>query len=551
MKKTINITLNGLVFNIEEDAYSELQDYLNALKNHFGNSDHGKEVLTDIEARFAEQLNNALHHRKIEAVNMEHVREIIANMGSVADLTDSAKITDAGGSRISGKRRLYRNPDDLVVSGVASGIASYFNIDPIIPRLLFVLGAFVGGYGVLLYVILWVIIPKAQTSAQKLEMKGTPVNLANLEENARDQQVQRGQFSLIRYFIRELFYLLGRFLRALGPVILSIVGVIATAVAFVALFATTLLTTLMLFDPNSPYIDPAITQVFNGSEYVFLISSGFVSVLIPVLIGLLIGISLVRRKNSFTAPLMLTFGVLWTAAALTFGYLATSTAPQIEAAVRSIESRPEFSKEFVVDDFHAVKTQRDERIKITYGTQTKITAYGRERELDNLELMVKDGELTINHNDEFRICIFCITRPTSLEIIVPALDRVDATNASRVEISGFNGETDFAIRARNAARVQYTGRPNSMTVDSNNAARVILNGSTNALTAELTNAARLEAGQFTASQVTVSALNSSDAEVHATARLQATASGASAIRYNGSPAEEILSATNAANISKN
>jgi hypothetical protein len=306
----------------------------------------------------------------------------------------------------------------------------------------------------------------------------------------------------------------------------------------------------MLFDPNSPYIDPAITQVFNGSQYVFLISSGFVSALIPALIVLLVGISLIRRKNTFTAPLIMTFGILWTAAALTFGYLATSTAPQIEAAVRSIESRPESSKEFTVSEFIAIKAQRDERIKITHGQQTKIMAYGRERELKNLELTVTDGELTINHKNELRFCIFCINRPTSFEIITPELIKIDATNASRVEVGGFNNAPEFNIRARNAARVEFNGRPQAMFVESTNAARVILTGSANKLTAELSNAARLEADRFTTSTVIIQATNSSDAEVRASERIEATASGASEIRYSGSPKEEILNESNAASINK-
>lgn len=551
MKKTISITLNGLVFNIVEDAYTKLHSYLDALKNHFGSTEYGKEVINDIESRFAEQFNSSLKIRKVEAITGEQLDEILKNMGSVDDLTGGAKNMEQDTERVAGRRRLYRNPEDVIVAGVSSGISSYFNIDPLIPRILFFVSAFMGGWGLVVYALLWIIIPKAQTSSQQLEMKGNAVNIANLEENLKEKQAKKENFSVVRYFFRELFYLFGRFLRVLGPLILSIIGILVTAVAFVAMFAVTLLTLLLLFDPNSPYIDPAITQVFNGSEYVFLVSSGFVSALIPILVALLIGISLIRHKNTFTTSIFIAFAVLWVSSGLMFGYLATSAAPQIDAAVKSIESRPESSKEFQVENFESIKSQRDERVKITYGPQTKVMAFGREEELEDLTISVESGVLVFNYDDDFRICIFCINKPTTFEIITPNISRVHATNASRVDVSGFNNITEFEIWAHNASRVVFNGKVQTMTVDLNNASRVDLVGSAKNLSSNLSNASRLEASEFTAETVIIEATNSSDAEVNATQRIEASATGASHIRYSGTPEEEIIDESNAARITGN
>ena len=70
------------------------------------------------------------------------------------------------------RRRLYRDADSRVLGGVCSGMGAYFNIDVVIFRILFVLSVFMGGAGVLIYIILWIVVPKAKTTAQKLEMKG-------------------------------------------------------------------------------------------------------------------------------------------------------------------------------------------------------------------------------------------------------------------------------------------------------------------------------------------------------------------------------------------
>jgi phage shock protein PspC (stress-responsive transcriptional regulator) len=205
MKKTISITLNGIVFNIEEDAYERLNSYLEGLKRHFGSAEYGKEVVYDIESRIAEQLSVKIQDRKKEAVNLAEIDEVIKTMGTVEDLAGESKKSDSKSeSEKSGSKRLYRNPDDKIIAGVASGIASYFGIDPVIPRLIFALVVLAGGSGILIYIIMWIVIPEAQTSAEKLEMKGDPVNLANLEESHKENQDRKKKFNAFTYFIREL-----------------------------------------------------------------------------------------------------------------------------------------------------------------------------------------------------------------------------------------------------------------------------------------------------------------------------------------------------------
>ena len=70
---------------------------------------------------------------------------------------------------------------------MCGGLGAYFNIDPIIIRILFVVLFFLGGASILVYIILWIVLPKAQTAAQKLEMRGEPVTVSNIEKKIREE----------------------------------------------------------------------------------------------------------------------------------------------------------------------------------------------------------------------------------------------------------------------------------------------------------------------------------------------------------------------------
>lgn len=192
MKKAIKINLNGAIFHIDEDAYEKLKKYLDAIGRHFSNKEEGEEILTDIESRIAE-----LFHEKMvkeeEVISMKLVSEVIEIMGDPQDIIDTGEEPSSGAktSYSTGNqhrnKRLYRDPENSVVGGVAGGLGAYFNIDPLIVRILFVIFFFFGGSSLLVYLILWIAIPKAGTAAQKLEMRGEPVNVSNIEKKVREE----------------------------------------------------------------------------------------------------------------------------------------------------------------------------------------------------------------------------------------------------------------------------------------------------------------------------------------------------------------------------
>ncbi len=186
MNKIFNINLGGRPFTIDQDAYEHLHSYLDAIHNHFRNSEGYEEITTDIEARMGELLQEKKGERPI--ASLKDVKNIIAIMGRPEDFGAEPLAEEIPESATEGRkwkiktgRRLYRNPEDKIVAGVCSGIAAYFGIeDPIWVRLIFGLFTITGGFAVPLYFVLWGILPRVESASDRLAMRGDPVNVSNI-----------------------------------------------------------------------------------------------------------------------------------------------------------------------------------------------------------------------------------------------------------------------------------------------------------------------------------------------------------------------------------
>ena len=254
MKKNITINLCGRLFQIDEDAYELLQKYIESLRSSFGREEGGDEIVDDIEARIAE-LFDELRQQGIEAITIDHVKDIITRIGRPEELAgenenhnhnenhneneshnhngnkghryDSFRsaaqdVMDNVRARTAGKR-LYRNPKDKMLTGVCSGLAAYTNSDPVIWRLLFVLLVLLYGVGIISYIILAIILPEASTPEQLLQMEGkdvTPQNLADavVEKDTRPAEPRRSFLGSVFSFVLKL--LAGLFLGILAIVAL-------------------------------------------------------------------------------------------------------------------------------------------------------------------------------------------------------------------------------------------------------------------------------------------------------------------------------------------
>lgn len=191
MKKVINITLGSIVFAIEQDAYDKLALYIEQVKNNLTDTDDAQEIIDDIESAIAEKFVARKRSEKLAVTSLD-VDTVIHEMGSPVEFSEDEHSgeseqlepvqKEAGAEP---KKRLYRDLDDAVIAGVASGLARYFDIDPVIVRLIFVVAAFFNGLGILVYIVLWLVVPIAETTADKYAMRGERVTLRDISERVK------------------------------------------------------------------------------------------------------------------------------------------------------------------------------------------------------------------------------------------------------------------------------------------------------------------------------------------------------------------------------
>ena len=189
MNKTVNINLGGLFFHIDEDAYQKLTHYFEAIKRSLSNTSGQEEILKDIEMRIGELIAEK-HSNDKQVISFKEVEEIIAVMGRPEDYRiDGDEPIEAKyiptGNKIT--KKLYRDTENGMIGGVLAGLGHYFGVDKVWLRVFLLILVFAGGTGILAYIILWIAMPEAVTTSEKLEMRGEPVTISNIEKKVREE----------------------------------------------------------------------------------------------------------------------------------------------------------------------------------------------------------------------------------------------------------------------------------------------------------------------------------------------------------------------------
>ncbi|SRR6056297_374861 len=208
MKKTININLGGHPIIIDEDAFEVLHQYLSRIDRYFNQSEGREEIVHDIETRIAELFQREMKGKKI--VSVKEVRQVIEIMGVPEDFEGDTPESSGEAHRTSeftedkkasydsvpprATKRLFRDPSDKVLGGVASGLSAYFGIDdPVWLRIAFVILVVTTGVGLLAYIIMWIIVPKAKTASDRLAMRGAPINVESIAHNVEEEVNEFGE----------------------------------------------------------------------------------------------------------------------------------------------------------------------------------------------------------------------------------------------------------------------------------------------------------------------------------------------------------------------
>ena len=364
MKKTIDINLAGLRFSLDEDAYQRLQAYLRALETQLAQTVGKEEILADIEGRIAELFTVNLNTGK-QVINLAEVDAVISTMGAPEDFAGD----DAEGGRVAGdwqplgteesnKKRLFRDADDRVVGGVASGLAAYFEVDPVVVRLLWAASIFLGGLGVWLYLIMWVVVPPARTTADRLRMRGEKVNWKNIQKTvedelngvadrvdrfARGEKMSRSQGARVA---NEIVQTTGQVLVYILKFVAKFIGGLFIGLSIAAGIGLTVVTFGLALTFNGAVIEPeqlgTFLDVFAPDG---LTSSTIILLILMLLLGPVVGI--------FTVGARILFGLPWRHKGLRLaGLVATivSVVAVVVATFWGVRTAHEFEEESIVTE---------------------------------------------------------------------------------------------------------------------------------------------------------------------------------------------------------
>lgn len=413
MKKTLSINVSGIIFHIEEDGYETLRKYLDSINRYFSSFEDSSEIIADIENRIAEIFLSKLNEGK-QVITAEDVSQLIVIMGNVNDFKaaednafageqtkkESAKSAPSGEPKKlvrdrshkvlggvcgglghyfgidpvwprlifalltlgyggglliyiilwvvlpiealeeeSGVKKMYRNPESKVLGGVAGGIAAFFGSEVVLIRILFVIMAFFGGFGIILYIILWISIPEAKTITEKMEMQGEPVTLSNIESSVKkslnEKDVEESTLAKIILFpFRAIAAVLNFIASVLGPVLKVLVDVLRVMIGIVILLVglTLVLSTLfafgLLFGIVSSSSLPAAwhleglsfpIEAFKATFPAITFIAAFLVALVPALFIQLLGSSIIAKRIVFRPFIGWTLFVLFFVSVLILG----------------------------------------------------------------------------------------------------------------------------------------------------------------------------------------------------------------------------------------
>ena len=342
MNITKDIHLSHVKFTMDDGAYRILKSYLDNLTIAFSSNSSKNEILQDIESHIAELFssNNSINR----VISLSDVNNAIEVLGSPEELAEDENEQDSPSKNTNTNKKLFRDTDDSYVGGVARGLAHYFGISPAWIRILFILFFFVPiPFTTLAYIILWIVIPSAKTSTDKIRMTGEAVSVASIKNKIEsvlpeiekeitdfDKEYAKGLWEKVKYYLKKIINFLLDTCAKLLKVISIIFGYILMFYSFIGGLITTL---IVLFLAGEGVVGTASEIIINGSTLyeindflsldildafssisVFSIVLFGLLIIVPCIILFIIGLKLAFRNsyviNKITMYILLAIWIL-------------------------------------------------------------------------------------------------------------------------------------------------------------------------------------------------------------------------------------------------
>ena len=369
MKKNIQMNLCGRLYQIDEDAYELLQHYMETLRNYFSCQEGGLEIANDIEERVAELLDEIKAAGTI-AITIEHIQDIIQRVGELEDITSegddeksaksdtdnpkgSRKHDDANSAQSAKEsafdrwlnglknKRYYNDTQNKFLCGVLSGCSNFFGGDVLIWRIAFVLVSLAGinmnilslfcifkppfwslffnfnVWPIILYILVAILAPSAETPEDRLKMKGIKVNPQTLASEVASYAEKANNHSNERRH-NDLSAGLSQFCSVVGKMMMLFVMAIGLTfiIPFIIFFFVAI---AFLGAPDlflSKFNGAAIDYYNVAPEYIYMIGAGILILLfIPAYCSLHYLLNMFKKVSAMEYWQRVSWTLIWLASA--------------------------------------------------------------------------------------------------------------------------------------------------------------------------------------------------------------------------------------------
>ena len=446
MNKVFNINLGGQPLTIDEDAYRLLENYLQSLHNHFRQSEGYEEIMSDIEARLGELIREGMNKRAI--VMIQDVKNTISIMGKPEEfgaepMDETQKAANTEGSSLgdktadrgskSGKKspiqtgkRLFRDEDNKVIGGVCSGLAAYFGIEEVIWVRLAVFLFIFSGLSFFLYLFMWIIVPAAKTTADRLAMRGEPIDVnsiaKSIETGFDDLSKKVNEFGADTAAHARFGQQFSNFFSAIGNGIGSVLRNLSGVVKFIAAVISIIIIVSIVISwvaaaVGLAWAAPMGSYLTDQSwEITLSVFVGFIFIAVPTLELIFLVRKLLFKRDVHVA-VHIVIWTIWTANCTGIAYLASSFGRNF---THKIDKTQTYNMSSAVDTFNiAVAKTANENLNIQFGDLHVSEEYLMS---DNVNLFIKPSE-----TGQFELTQTMVSQGRTTEEAKTLLSRMDYT----------------------------------------------------------------------------------------------------------------------------
>ncbi|MCF8222550.1 MAG: PspC domain-containing protein [Bacteroidales bacterium] len=342
MEKSIKINIAGIVFQINEDAYELLRDYLQSITAKLRNVEGGSEMMDDIESRIAE-IFQSKPSWQTAVISKEEVEELISTMGSPEEIAgdfESESYESFSGRK---QKKLYRNTNNSIIGGVCSGVADYTGIEAVWIRLAFVLFTLVYFSGAVVYAVLWIALPGISYAAGRSEKR--TAGAASRQRPAGSGATERG--AAVGNAFNEIFSAFGKVFIIIFRIVIAIIGVAFILTGFSAIFSFVLVTFFQstAFTPGFMsdsifYLPDFFAFLVSPPMTVWLTILTSIVIILPLLALIYWGIRMVFQFRARDLALNLSMLIIWVVSCTSLAILLFTQGISFSDSGRSINETP-------------------------------------------------------------------------------------------------------------------------------------------------------------------------------------------------------------------